>query len=420
MTRHEPSPPANEAPWRGRLPVVGTGLEGVAGMSPRGRRLLAAADAVVGTRRHLDLVAAAGRAVAWDGSLAGLAAALAGRDGARTVLLASGDPNLFGIGASLSARHGGDAVDIEPDVSSLQLALARAGVPAAGTALLSCHGRPLVAAVGPVRAARRSAILTDRRNHPGAVAAALGEAGVERCARLVVAERLGGEERVRSGTVGEPPPPPYDPLAVVVVERSAAWGPGTGAGESAYEHRDGQVTKAEVRAIAIAALDPARDDVVWDLGAGSGSVAIEAGRLADRGAVYAVERDAERAGVLRRNLARHVSWNVEAVEGEASAVIGGLPAPDAVFIGGGARELAGLIGASVEALRRRQAAVPGRLVANLATVESTLEAVAACRLPGVEWRVSQVQVARGRELGGRLGWQALNPVHVVAARVSRA
>jgi precorrin-6Y C5,15-methyltransferase (decarboxylating) len=405
-----------EAPWSGRLAVVGVGLDGT---SARGRRLLERAEAIVGARRHLELAGAGGRAVAWDGLLPDLDTILAGRDGSRTVLLATGDPNLYGIGASLIARHGHDAVDVEPAVSSLQLALARAGVPAAGTALLSCHGRPLAAAIGPARAARRAAILTDPRNHPGVVAEALAAAGVEGRARLIVAERLGGDELVRCGTVAEPPAPPYDPLSVVVVEREAAAGPGLGSDESRYEHEAGQVTKAEVRAIAVAALDPARDDVVWDLGAGSGSVAIEAGRLADRGAVYAVERAPDRAAMLRRNLARHASWNVEAVEAEALAAIAELPAPDAVFVGGGAGHLTALIEASIAAVRRRRSAVPGRLVANLATMESVLEAAGACRRPGIDWRLSQVQVARGRQLAGRLGWEALNPVHVLAARVSR-
>jgi precorrin-6Y C5,15-methyltransferase (decarboxylating) len=234
-----------------------------------------------------------------------------------------------------------------------------------------------------------------------------------------VAERLGGDELVRCGTVAEPPPPPYDPLSVVVVEREAGAGPGLGADDLLYDHQAGQVTKAEVRAIAVAALDPGRDDVVWDLGSGSGSVAIEAGRLADRGAVYAVERAPDRVAMLRRNLARHASWNVEAIEGDALEAIVELPAPDAVFIGGSAASLAGLIEASIAGVRRRRAAVPGRLVANLATLESTLEAAGACRGPGVASRLCQVQVSRGRELGGRLGWEALNPVHVLAARVDR-
>ncbi|GAC1339609.1 MAG: bifunctional cobalt-precorrin-7 (C(5))-methyltransferase/cobalt-precorrin-6B (C(15))-methyltransferase [Candidatus Dormibacteria bacterium] len=411
------------APWSGALAVVGIGLDGFAGLSTRGRRLVHDADAVVGPARHLALAgdAIGSRGIVWDGSIPALESVLSGRDGSRTVLLASGDPSLFGIGSSLIARHGSGCVEVEPAVSSLSLALARAGLPVAGTALLSCHGRPLAAAVGPALAARRSAILTDAGHHPGAVAEALAAAGVEGCARLVVAERLGGsDERVRSGTVADPPPPPYDPLSVVVVERDAASGPGLGAVESAYEHDAGQITKAEVRAIALAALDPARDDVVWDLGAGSGAVAIEAGRLADRGAVYAVERDRARAEALRRNLARHLSWNVETIEADALAAIAHLPPPDAVFVGGGGADLRALLEAAVAAIRTRPAAAAGRLVANLATLESTQDAVAACRRLEVDWRLSQVQVSRARELSGRLGWDALNPVHILAARVSRA
>lgn len=410
-----------EAPWSGRLAVVGIGLEGLGFMSPRARRLLERAECVVGSRRHLKLAAIDSRGLEWDGSMPALEATLAGRDGSRTVLLASGDPNLFGIGSTLFGRYGADRIDIEPATSSLQLALARAGVPMVGTALLSCHGRPLAAAVGPALGARRFAILTDPKNHPGAVAAALVEAGMESCARLVVAERLGDDEEiVRSGTLDSPPPPPYDPLAVVVVERETGSGPRIGVDESEYEHDAGQVTKAEARAIAIAALDPARDDVVWDLGAGSGSVAIEAARQADRGAVYAVERDHARMEVLRRNLARHCSWNVDAVEGEAATVMAQLPAPDAVFIGGGGLEIGWLVTASAAAIRRRHAAVPGRLVANLATIESIQETIAACRAASVQWRLSQVQVSRARDLAGRLGWEALNPVHVLAAKVSRS
>jgi precorrin-6Y C5,15-methyltransferase (decarboxylating) len=419
MVIEAPGPPV-EPSWKGRLAVVGIGLDGVSGMSPRGRRLLEAAESVVGCRRHLELSNAGSRAVEWNGAIADLEIALAGRDGSRTVLLASGDPNLYGVGSTLLRRYGAGCVDVEPAVSSLQLALARAGIPMAGTSLLSCHGRPLAAAVGPALAARRIAILTDPDNHPGVVASALIESGVEPRARLVVAERLGaGDELIRSGTVGAPPPPPHDPLAVVVVERRAASGPRIGLDESEYEHDAGQVTKAEVRAITIAALDTARDDVVWDVGAGSGSVAIEAARLAERGAVYAVERDRTRAETLRRNLARHSSWNVEVLEADACSVMTRLPSPDAVFIGGGGADVEALVSGSIAAVRRRHAEVPGRLVANLATVESTQEAVAACRAAGIEWRLSQVQVSRARDLAGRLGWEALNPVHVLTAKVDR-
>ena len=175
-------------------------------------------------------------------------------------------------------------------MSSLQLALARAGVSLPATALLSVVGRPL-AGLGPARFARRLAVLTDDRNPPAVVADALLRLGLEPDARVVVAERLGGpDERVRVGSLNALPPGPHDPLSVLVVGRGSAQGAGIGRDESQYRHRDGQVTKAEVRAVALAALDLAPEDVVWDIGAGCGSVAIEAGRVAHSGAVYAVER----------------------------------------------------------------------------------------------------------------------------------
>jgi precorrin-6Y C5,15-methyltransferase (decarboxylating) len=336
------------------------------------------------------------------------------------VLLASGDPNLFGIGSTLLERFGTQAVDVEPSVSSLQLALARAGVPAAEAALLSAHGRPLATAAGLAALSRCAVILTGGDQDPAAVARALIKAGVEGSARLLIAERLGAAgERVREGRLAEPPPGPYDSLAVVVLEREAAPGPGIGGPEEAYEHDAAMITKSEVRGIVLAALDLADEDVVWDLGAGTGSVAIEAGRLAARGAVYAVEQRLDRAEMLTRNLTRHLSWNVDVVCGEAGAVSARLPAPDAVFLGGGGSQVGRLVRLGVEALRRRRSPVAGRLVVNSATLESTLQSVAACRELDVEWRLSQVLVSRARDLGGRLGWEALNPVHVLAARVER-
>src|SRR5439155_27225971 len=216
--------------------VVGLGLEGLASASPRGRRLLARAKVIVGAERHLAMVSdCPAERVRWDGVPAHLGELLAGHAATPTVLLASGDPNLFGIGASLVERLGADSVDIEPSVSSVQLALARAGVPIAGTALLSAHGRPLMAAAGQAAASRRSAILADPENDPAAVAVALRDAGVERDARLVVCERLGGpDERVRTGTLADPPEGPFDALSVVVLDRRSAPGPGLGRPEADY------------------------------------------------------------------------------------------------------------------------------------------------------------------------------------------
>lgn len=402
------------------ISVVGLGLEGVASASPRGRRLLTQAEVLIGAERHLTMVSScSGRKVLWDGVLDHLVGLLRQEGGGSTVVLASGDPNLFGVGATLVERLGREEVDIEPSVSSLQLALARARVPATAAALLSAHGRPLADAAGQAAAVRRAAILTDTTNDPVAVAAALLHWGVEPQARLVVCERLGGpQERVREGMVADPPAAPFDPLAIVVLDRLAAPGPGLGRPEYEYEHEAGQITKSEIRAIVVATLDPGLEDVVWDVGTGSGSVAIEAGRLAARGVVYAVERRPERAEQALRNAA--ASWNVEVLTGEAAEVLPDLPAPDAVFLGGGGEQIGHLVKLSLARLGERSSPVPGRLVATLTTLESVLEATGVLRGAGLEWRLSQVSVARGRELAGRLAWEALNPVHVLATKVARS
>src|SRR5579859_5573366 len=140
----------------GRLAVLGIGLGGVATMSPRGRRLLADARSVVGHALQLDLAGVDGRGVAWDGAFESLEAILGALPEEGTVVLASGDPNLFGLAASLIERRGAAAIDVEPAVSSLLQALARAAVPAAGAALLSAHGRSIAAAAGQALAARRA------------------------------------------------------------------------------------------------------------------------------------------------------------------------------------------------------------------------------------------------------------------------
>ncbi len=416
-----PEPKRVSAPWRGTLPVVGVGLAGRAGMSPRGRLLLDRAEVVVGSPRQLEQVGTAAhqRRVLWHGKLPELIGQLDGLAADRSVLLASGDPNMYGIGASLVARFGSATVDMEPAVSSLQLALARAGLPFVSTALLSVVGRPLNA-LGPARFARRAAILTDEQNDPAAAARFLIDLGLEPEAQAFIAERLGAEdERIRVGELGSLPSAPYDPLTVLVVQRQAACGPSSGQDESLYAHRRGQVTKAEVRAVALAGLDISPEDVVWDVGAGCGSVTVEAARLAAAGSVYAVERERTQIELLQQNLASQGSWNVAVSEGDALAVMPSLPVPDAVFVGGGGRDLAPILQLGITALRRRRAAVPGRVVATFATLEAVSDAYHVCLAEGLRLRISQVQVARAREVGGRLALAALNPVFVLVAQVSR-
>ncbi len=180
--------------------------------------------------------------------------------------------------------------------------------------------------------------------------------------------------------------------------------------EALESHPPGVMTKEEVRAVALFKLRLQPDSLVWDVGAGSGSLALEAALVAHRGHVYAVERLAEAVAALRRNLERFPRPNLTVVEGQAPEALDGLPDPDAVFVGGSGGHLADILGCAARRLR-----AGGRIVVDLATLENLERAREALACLGLRWQVTAVQVARSRELGGLTGLEALNPVFIVSA-----
>ena len=174
----------------------------------------------------------------------------------------------------------------------------------------------------------------------------------------------------------------------------------------------GQITKREVRAVSLYLLRLRSDSVVWDIGAGSGSVAIEAGRIAHRGSVYAVERDPGSVELLRRNVERLANCNVKVVHGEAPQSLERLPDPDSVFVGGSGGQLAGILDAAIARLKHG-----GRLVVNLAALERTSEVYRRLREKGMVVELSSINASRGKEMpDGTVRLEALNPVFIVAAQ----
>ncbi|MBV9121019.1 MAG: precorrin-6y C5,15-methyltransferase (decarboxylating) subunit CbiE, partial [Chloroflexi bacterium] len=325
----------------------------------------------------------------------------ADRDGQAVVVLASGDPLLYGIGSALVRELGPARLRIIPGVSSVQRAWARAGEAWHDATVLSAHGRPLAPLIPRAMAGTKIAILTDEHNTPATIAAALLDAGMEDC-RAVVCERLGSEaERIVDGTLGTVAARSFDPLNVMlVIRRSGAARLVFGSDESEFESVRGQITKAEVRAVALSKLRLPRDGVLWDIGAGSGSLSIEAAGLMPSGKVFAIERDPQQLACLRRNLERHHAGNVVVVEGEAPAALQSLQAPGAVFVGGTGGNL-----------RHVVEAIPRPFVAAFAVLEhvSTVLAMA----PDAECVQLAVARTRATAAGSRLA--ALNPVYLVSA-----
>ncbi len=354
------------------------------------------ADLIVGGRRHL--AGLPGRHLVIGGDLGPVLDAIAAEPG-RVCVLASGDPGFFGIGRALAERFGAGALDVRPAPSSVSLAFARLGLPWDDAVVVSAHGRPLRAAARRAAAAAKAAVLTSPDAPPEALGKELVVLGA-RHRRAVVCSQLGtAGESVTEVDLPGLAAGTWDPVSVVVLLGSAATATAPvlawGAPEHEFAHRDGMITKAEVRAVALGKLGLPPAGVLWDVGAGSGSVAIECAGLSPGLRVFAIDTDVAR---LQANVAAH-GVRVEVVEGEAPAALAALPDPDRAFVGGGGLEV-------LDAVLARLGP-GGRVVAAFAALDRA--AVAAQRLG----HMVQVGVSRAATLpDGGIRLAAENPVFV--------
>jgi len=374
------------------ITVVGIGADGH--LPPAARALVGNAEVLLGGERHLDLVPAVPGQVRrpWPRSLSALPGVLKEHEGRSIVALASGDPLVSGIGTTLVRLLGPDAVDIVPAVSSVSLARARMGWSAEESAVVTLVGRDVDALRRDLAPGRRLLVLSSDETTPAAVATLLADAGFGTTTVHVLGDLGGGAE---THAVYPCPVPRLHVLALDVAgDGFATWA--TGLPDDAFEH-DGQLTKRDLRASALARLAPRPGDRLWDVGAGAGSVAIEWLRAHPLTTATAVEADEERVARIGRNASRLGVPRLEVVTGRAPDALAGLPTPDAVFVGGGATT-DGLLDLCRDAL-----APGGRLVAHGVTLETERLLVDAFHTYGGE--LTRLAVEHVTPLGGRFtGW----------------
>jgi precorrin-6Y C5,15-methyltransferase (decarboxylating) len=390
------------------LSIVGVSEDGADGLTPAARAAIEAAEVVFGGRRHLELAATLIRGAArpWPSPFDAACAAVVAERGRRVCVLASGDPMCFGVGATLARHVPADETTVLPAPSAFSLAAARLGWALQDVVTLSAHGRPLALVRPHLHPGARLIVLTSDGDGPAILAALMTGLGFGR-SPLTVLEALGGpRERHRKTTAAGFDLAGIDALNVVAIEVAADAGAAIlprapGLPDALFES-DGQLTKREIRALTLSALAPRRGELLWDVGAGSGSVGIE-WMLADPSlTAIAIEARPDRAGRVRRNADALGVPGLRLIEGEAPAALAALPAPDAVFVGGGATD-AGVLDAVIETLKPG-----GRLVVNAVTLET--EAVLAARYAAHGGDLVRLQVARASPVGGMTGWCAAMPV----------
>jgi precorrin-6Y C5,15-methyltransferase (decarboxylating) len=394
------------------LIVVGLGADGPGGLPPATRAVIENAEILVGGDRHLGLVANGYcEKVAWGFPLDETMETIAANRGKRVVVLATGDPMAYGIGSTLARHFEPEDMAILPAPGAFSLAAARLAWPLDGCVCLTLHGRPIDLLAYHAQPGVRLLILSHDGSTPAKVAARIAELGYGP-SRISVLENMGAVEEARhDGTAEAWPDVVITDLNTIAVEciaePNAQIYPHTpGLPDDAFVH-DGQLTKRVVRAATLAALAPLPGHHLWDLGAGSGAVAIEWLRAAQnaqgRGAsAVAVERDPARAGRIAENASRLGTPFLDIVTADIAAALPDLAPPDAVFLGGGL-STEGLVETVWQALKPG-----GRLVANAVTLESEQILAGAHGTFGGE--MSRIAVSHAEPVGERTGWRPAMPV----------
>lgn len=393
--------------------LIGTGFEGCGGFSKNALEIIAHADVITGHQRYLDLVQDFPAEKRELGDLSLLLDFLQHTD-QRVAVLCSGDPNFFGIARFLLRNLPKERLEILPNVTSVQYAFARIKEPWDDAVFVSVHGRELGRAIDRIIASEKVAILTDATNNPAAIARQLIARGAEGYDAWLC-ENLGlpDENLVKTDVRGllELTAAPLNILILIKAwEPNLAHFPLLGIEDDEFATAKKLITKQEVRAVTLAKLQLMDDLVMWDIGAGSGSVSIEASNLLPNGRLFAVEQNQQYLVFLRENLKKFVAHNVKLIEGSAPEALDELPDPDRVFIGGSGGQLAEIIDTVDRRLKQK-----GRIVINAVTLDTLTKSVEALESHGYTVEVACINVARTRGLSEFKLFEAHNPVYIISA-----
>lgn len=412
-------------PTPAKIPIVGVGPDGLVGLTARSRELLTSAELVFGSDAALRLLPElSAERVRIGSDLPEVVEKLRANLGRRAMAVAAvGDPLFYGTARYLCEKVGPDQFEVVPHVSSMQLAFARLKDTWEEAYLTDLSAKRLEDVLDKVRTAETVGLFTSDEYSPGRIARELLARGIDYF-RAAVCENLGGkDERITQGELADVQDMRFDPLNILILKRKPNRPDAAkavrrlarfGNPDEVFAQtrpKSGLITQAEVRAVALAQMDLHPGEVMWDVGAGSGSVAIEAAGLVAPGVVYAIEQDAADYHLIGANLETFGVKNVKPVSGTAPAVFAGLPAPDAVFVGGNGGEVSRLLEATFAVLRPG-----GRLVSNVGTLEMLSATYAVLKRLAGSVDVLLMNLSRGVEQMESLRFEAVNPTFLLRVR----
>ena len=405
-----------------KIHIIGMGDDGLAGLTSAARQLVDDATLLIGPDSALAKIPASkAERMAVGANLDEVVERISKAGSKRVVVLASGDPLFYGVARYLCDKLGKERFDVVPHVSSMQLAFARVKESWEEAFLTNLANRPLDQVIEKIRVATKAGLFTSESAPPKAVAKALLDRKIDYFSAYVC-ENLGSpDERVTQGDLSEIAAQDFSPLNVMVLVRrpNVPDRPSEAIGRRLFGNPDemflqskpkqGLLTPAEVRSIALAQMDLGQTSTVWDIGAGSGSVAIEAAQIASGGHVYAIEMDAADHALITSNAERFGVANLVPILGRAPDAWADLPDPDSIFVGGSGREISRVIELAYGRLR-----AGGRLVANVGSVESLSAVYQTLERLANDVNLWMINIARGTYQLERVRFEALNPTFLLS------
>jgi len=408
---------------KNKVDIIGVSPYGVSCLIPKARRLIKRADILFGGQRLLDQFAfASADKIALGHNLQEILNTIRQNLGKkRMVVLASGDPNLYGIADYLISRLGKDAVEIIPNISSMQVAFALIKETWEDVFFFSVHGRNPDSLAEVISAHQKIGVFTDESFTPARIAGILLENGLTDYTAYICQDLGSSRQKILCSRIEELSRTNCSPLNVMILLRD----PGEkqafnlnlrklGIPDEDFFQRkpqDGLITKQEIRLVTLGKMSLHDNSLVWDIGAGSGAVSIEASRIAGQGRVIAIEKNEADVGIIKKNMHKFGRNNITIVHRRAPEGLDELPSPSSIFIGGSDGEMEAILQVACRRLQKG-----GKIVVNAATLE-TLQAVQnGLKKNGFIYEITQINISRSKDLRGLIRLEPLNPVFIIAGQ----